>query len=115
MATSRARRPRDESVTSTEAQNNFGEVLARVSRGSRVFITRYQRPEAVVLSMAEYEALVGVEPVNLAALEQEFDELFERMQVPGQKAGADKLFEMGSKGIGEAFSRASGRKRRSTR
>jgi prevent-host-death family protein len=98
-------RPRgsgSESVSSTEAQNNFGEVLARVSRGGRVFITRYQRPQAVVLSMAEYEALVGEDPVDLEALEREFDALVERMQTESHRAGVDALFGMSSEALGES-------------
>ena len=77
----KSRKPaRTRSVSATEAQNNFGEVLARVARDGKVFITRYRRPEAVVLSMQEYEALAGVEPVDLDTLEREFDSLVARMQ-----------------------------------
>ncbi len=89
-------------MTSTEAQNNFGEVLERVSKGGRVFITRYQRPQAVVLSMAEYEALAGEEAVDLAALEADFDAMMDAMQTDGQRAGVDALFGMTSEQLGEA-------------
>jgi prevent-host-death family protein len=56
--------PAHESLSATEAQNNFGQVLGRAKRGGRVFITRYDRPEAVLLSIEEYEALTGREPVD---------------------------------------------------
>jgi antitoxin Phd len=91
-----------ESVSSTEAQNNFGDVLARVSKGGRVFITRYQRPEAVLLSMAEYEALTGEEPVDLGALEREFDSMVERMQSEAHRVGVDRLFGMSAEALGES-------------
>lgn len=98
------------SVTSTEAQNNFGAVLEAVSSEGRVFITRYQRPQAVVLSMAEYEALVGEEPVDLAALEAEFDVMMDAMQTEAQRAGVDALFGMTPERLGEAAVEA-GRKK----
>ena len=97
-----AKPARSHSVSATDAQNNFGEVLARVVRGGRVFITRYRRPEAVVLSMDEYEALTGVEPVDLDALEREFDIMVARMQAPEQKTATDTLFRMSGAELGRA-------------
>jgi antitoxin Phd len=90
------------SVSATDAQNNFGEVLARVARDGRVFITRYRRPEAVVLSMQEYETLTGVEPVDLDTLEREFDSLVARMQAPEQQAATEALFRMSGAELGRA-------------
>jgi len=103
----KSRKPaRTRSVSATEAQNNFGEVLARVARDGRVFITRYRRPEAVVLSMQEYEALAGVEPVDLDALEREFDGLVARMESPEQHAATEALFRMTGAELGRAALRA---------
>lgn len=82
------------SVSATDAQNNFGEVLNRVARDGRVFITRYRRPEAVVLSVQEYEALIGHEPIDLDALEREFESIVAHMQSPGQRTATDVLFSM---------------------
>jgi antitoxin Phd len=105
------RRPRAErraaelgtsTVSSTEAQNNFGEVLGRVSREGRVFIRKYGRPEAVVLSIQAYEALVGTEPIDLTALEGKFDELAARMQTVEHRAGVDALFGMSGQELGQA-------------
>lgn len=90
------------SVSSTEAQNNFGAILERVSAEGRVFITRYERRQAVVLSMAEYEALSGEEAVDLGALEAEFDAMMEAMQGEEHRAGVDALFAMSSEQLGEA-------------
>ena len=106
-------RRRETSVTSAEAENSFGEVFARVSRGDRVFITHDGKRAAVVLSMAEYGALLGDEQVDLTALEQEFDEMFVRMQEPPHRAAVDALFRMGSEDVGEAFSEEAERKKRS--
>jgi prevent-host-death family protein len=90
------------SVRSTEAQNNFGEVLARVSREGRVFITRYGRPEAVVMSMDAYRELVPDEPIDLEALERAFDERLAHMQTAEHRAGVDALFRKTTAELGEA-------------
>jgi len=94
------------SVTSTEAQNNFGEVLSRAAREGRVFITRYRRPEAVVLSMDAYAALVGEEPVDLDALERDFEALVARMQTAEHGAGVDAFLSMTPRQLGQAAVRA---------
>jgi antitoxin Phd len=95
-------RTRRASVTATEAQNNFGRVLSDVARGEVVYITRYDRPEAVVLSMDRFEALSGAEAISLDALTQEFDQMLARMQTPEAAAGAEAFFGMGDSELGEA-------------
>ena len=90
------------SFTSTEAQNNFGQVLNRASREGRVFITKYDRPEAVVLSIKEYESLIGHESVDLQALDREFDEMLEQMQRPEHRSAVDRLFSMTGQELGKA-------------
>lgn len=90
------------SVSATDAQNNFGEVLTRVARDGRVFITRYRRPEAVVLSMQEYQALTGQEPVDLGALEREFEKMVAHMQSSAQRAATDAFFGMSGPDLGKA-------------
>jgi hypothetical protein len=52
--------------------------------------------------MDEYEALTGVEPVDLDALEREFDIMVERMQAPEQKTATDALFGMSGAELGRA-------------
>lgn len=90
------------SVASTEAQNSLGEILGRVTRGERVFITRYGRRQAVLLSAEAYAELMGQAPVDLAELEEEFDERMDRMQTPEHAAAADALFRMSDEELGEA-------------
>ncbi len=90
------------SVTSTEAQNNFGQVLSRARQEGGVFITRYDRPEAVVLSIEEYEALTREEAPDLAALEREFDELLEQMQRPEHRRAVERFFSLTGPELGEA-------------
>jgi prevent-host-death family protein len=93
---------RTSTVTSAIAQNGLGEIMGRVATGERVFITRYGRPQVVMLSVEEYEELVGVEGVDLESLESDFDELVEQMQRPGQRTAVAALFEMSGQELGEA-------------
>lgn len=97
---------RTSTVTSAEAQNGLGEIIGRVATGERVIITRYGRPQVVMLNVDEYDELTGEEKVDLDALEREFDELVERMQSPGQRAVADAFFEMSGEELGEAARKA---------
>lgn len=98
------------SVSSTEAQNSLGELIERVSRGERVYITRYGRRQAVMLSPDAYAKLVGAEPVELAELEEEFETRLRRMQTPGHRAAVDELFQMSDDELGEAAGRADPRR-----
>lgn len=95
-----ARRSPRASFTSTEAQNNFGQVLDQAAREGPVFITRYDRPQAVVLSMEEYARLIGEAPVDLQALQQEFDAMLEGMQRPEHRRAVDALFSMSGTDLG---------------
>jgi PHD/YefM family antitoxin component YafN of YafNO toxin-antitoxin module len=73
-----------------------------VTQGERVFITRYGRRQAVLLSAEAYADLMGQAPVDLAELEKEFDERRDRMQTPEHAAAADALFRMSEEELGEA-------------
>lgn len=95
-------RSRSSSVSATVAQNNFGEVLSRASAGETVYITRYDRTTAVVISMERYRELVEDESADLEELTQEFDALLARMQSAEAAAGFDALFEMDAGALGEA-------------
>lgn len=94
--------PEAGSVSATEAQNNFGQVLARVAREGAIFIRKYDRPAAVVLSVERYRQLTGGGDVELEGLTREFDEMLARMQTDEAAAGTDALFDMESDELGEA-------------
>jgi prevent-host-death family protein len=83
-----AKPARTRSVSATDRRNNFGEVLARVVRDGRVFITRHRRPEAVVLSIEEYEALAEAHGVDGRAHHEDPEQIFQdsRMAVKGADA-----------------------------
>lgn len=94
-----------ESLSATEAQNNFGEVLQRVSGDEIVYITKYDRPTAVVMSADRYQELLG-EDSELEQLEQQFDEMLAQMQTGEAAAAADALFETDSDELGATAVRA---------
>src|SRR5215213_2589277 len=82
------------SVSATEAQNNFGRVLGKVAEEGVVYITKYDRPHAVVISVDRYEALVGASDPDLADLAHEFEAMLEAMQTPEARQAVDRLFAM---------------------
>jgi len=98
-------RPPSGSVSATEAQNNFGRVLGQAVNEGVVYITRYDRPAAVVMSIDEYRNLTEPRSSELDVLTREFDELYAGMQTPAASAAFDSLFEMGSEELGEAAAR----------
>lgn len=55
--------------------------------------------------MQEYEALTGQEPVDLGALEREFESMVAHMRSPEQRAATDALFGMSGPDPGKAAAR----------
>ena len=72
-------------VTATEAKTRFGPLLETAIRGGSVVITKHDAPKAVLLSIAEFEALGGSWQPDLNALSAEFDSLAARLQAPGRR------------------------------
>ena len=97
-------------VTATDAKNRFGPLLETAMRGRSVVITRYNTPKAVLLSMAEFEALGGSLPPDLGALTGEFDALLTRMQEPASRKGLKAAFGASPAELGR-FAVASTRRR----
>lgn len=91
-----------ESVSATEAKNNFGSVLDRVLARGKIAITRHDEVRAVVLSLAEYQALLAARRDPLAGLAAEFDGLLERMQGPRARAAGRALFDATPAQLGRA-------------
>lgn len=90
------------SVSATEAQNNFGRVLDRAATEGTVYVTRYDRPAVVVLSIDRYRELAGEGVPELDQLTREFDEMLARMQTDEAAAAVEALFEAGPDELGEA-------------
>src|SRR5437868_2178018 len=83
-------------VSASTAKNSFGRILDRVAREGRVAITKHDEPCAVLISIDEYRALVGVQAAALDTLSNEFDALFKRMQTPGAEAAMQRAFALPS-------------------
>lgn len=89
-------------ISATEAKNEFGRVLEKVIRGTRVVITKHDSPKAVLISMDEFDALSNAHTAEIEALSQEFDGLFARMQTPAARAGMNAAFHATPKDLGKA-------------
>jgi antitoxin Phd len=115
MTTVTVRNRRGESVevetfSATAAKNSFGELLDRAIAKGIVAITRRDKPRAVVLSIAEYEALTPRREDPLEALRGEFDALVERMQTGEAKAAGRALFAASPRQLGRAAPAAARRR-----
>lgn len=87
-------------VTATEAKTRFGPLLEAAIRGGSVVITKHDTPKAVLLSMAEFEALGGSRPPDLHALSGEFDSLLARLQSPRARKALTSAFAATPKELG---------------
>jgi prevent-host-death family protein len=91
-----------EAFSATDAKKSFGAILDAAIAHGIVAITRQNRTRAVILSLAEYEALLRRLPDPLAQLRGEFDELVAAMQTPKARKAVDTLFRATSKQLGRA-------------
>jgi prevent-host-death family protein len=91
-----------DSLTATQAKNEFGRVLERVIRGEIVVITRHDSPKAVLISMDEYQALARSPESQLDSLAGEFDAVLAAMQTPKAREGMKRAFGASPKQLGKA-------------
>ena len=89
-------------MTATEAKTRFGPLLEGAIQGRTVVITRHNMAKAVLLPMADYEALTARRTLELPELEAEFDALLESMQTPESRKAMRKAFESSPKELGRA-------------
>ncbi len=95
-----ARRP--SRVTATEAKNGFGRVLETAMQGGVVLITKHDAPKAVLMSMAEFEALTHAADARLDTLTREFDALLDRQQTSKARAAMKVAFGASAKQLGKS-------------
>lgn len=101
-------------VQATQAKNRFGDVLRSVRNAQPVFIEKHGTPQAVVLDIDSYRALVhkAREPheAQLDALREEFDILYARMQSSKARKAARGLSSASAEKLNQvAASRAKAR------
>lgn len=90
------------SVTASRAKNEFGSLVDRASQGAAVAITRHDAPKAVLLSFADFEALVRGRAASLEELDREFDALLVRAQTPKAKRALAAAFDATPAELGRA-------------
>jgi prevent-host-death family protein len=93
------------SIDASTVKNQFREVAAQAAKGA-VAISRYSRPELVIMSAAEYVRLEKIRRAPLDQLAGQFDQLVARMQAPKSQKAVRALFGARSADLGKAAVRA---------
>lgn len=99
-------------VTASRLRNEFGTVFEQAALGGAVVITKHDTPRAVLLSYAEFVALVESATPALDDLSERFDELLATMQTPKAKAGVAAAFDATPEELGVAAVKAARAARR---
>jgi antitoxin Phd len=99
-------------VTATLLKNQFARVLDQALRRGPVAITKHDAAKAILISMEDFEALVGERSQSLDALDARFDGLLMRMQTPSAKKGMDAAFNATPRALGKAAVKAAARSTR---
>lgn len=87
-------------------KNSFRDVAAQAIKGA-VAISRYSRPELVIMSAGEYVRLEKLRRAPLEVLTAQFDELVAKMQIAKSKNAVHALFGANSADLGKAALKAS--------
>ncbi len=87
-------------------KNRFRDVAAQAAKGA-VAISRYSRPELVIMTAGEYVRLEKLRRDPLDALTGQFDELVAKMQTARSKNAVPALFGATSADLGKAALSAS--------
>ena len=93
-------------VAATRFKNEFGAIFEQASLGGAIAITKHNRPKAVLLSYAEFEALTRASAPALDDLSARFDELLHRMQEPNAKTAMASAFDATPEQLGGAAVKA---------
>ena len=94
------------SVPATRLKNEFGTIFEQAIRSGAVAITKHDTARAILISVEEFEALVGERSRSLEALVGQFDGLLARMQSPAAKKGMAAAFNASPKALGRAAVKA---------
>jgi len=87
-------------------KNKFRDVAAQAAKGA-VAISRYGRPELVIMAAGEYVRLEKLRRTPLDALTGQFDELVAKMQTAKSRNAVQALFGSTSADLGKAALNAS--------
>ena len=95
-----------QSVPATRFKNEFGTIFEQAIRSGAVAITKHDTARAVLISVEEFEALLGERASSLDALNGQFDGLLARMQTPAARKGMAAAFNASPKTLGRAAVKA---------
>ncbi|HSS23892.1 MAG TPA: type II toxin-antitoxin system prevent-host-death family antitoxin [Mycobacterium sp.] len=93
-------------VAASRLKNEFGKVFDQATLDGAVLITKHDVPKAVLLSYAEFEALIKSATPVLDDLSERFDDLLATMQTPEAKAGVAAAFNATPQELGAAAVKA---------
>jgi len=100
-------------VSASRLKNEFGTVLEQATvGGGAVVITKHATPRAVLVSYAEFMALIESATPALDDLSERFDELLATMQTQQAKAGVAAAFDATPQELGAAAVKAARTARR---
>lgn len=98
-------------VAASRFKNEFGAIFEQAALGGAVAITKHDAPKAVLVSYAEFEALVKARTPALKELNAQFDGLLARMQSPKVRKGMAAAFDASPARLGRAAVKAATRRR----
>jgi prevent-host-death family protein len=93
-------------VAATRFKNEFGTIFEQAAVNGAIAITKHNTPRAVLLSIAEFEALTRASEPALDELTERFDDLLLRMQTPKAKAAMADAFGASPQRLGRAAVKA---------
>ncbi|MDT5091509.1 MAG: hypothetical protein QOH60_872 [Mycobacterium sp.] len=99
-------------VAATRFKNEFGTIFEQAAVNGAIAITKHNTPRAVLLSIAEFEALTRASEPALDELTERFDDLLLRMQTPKAKTAMADAFGASPQRLGRAAVKAARPKRR---
>lgn len=94
------------SVPATRFKNELGTIFEQVAHSGVIAITKHDTARAILLSVEEFEALVGKRSRSLDALSGQFDGLLARMQMTGTKEATAAAFNASPRMLGRAATKA---------
>ncbi|MBL0141988.1 MAG: type II toxin-antitoxin system Phd/YefM family antitoxin [Betaproteobacteria bacterium] len=97
-------------VAASRFKNEFGAVFEKAALGGAVAITKHDAPKAVLISYAEFEALVRSRFPDLDDLSGQFDGLLAGMQEPKARKAMAAAFDAAPAQVGKAAAKAARRR-----
>jgi prevent-host-death family protein len=95
-----------QAVPATRLRNEFATVFEQAVRSGAIAITKHDTTRAILISVEEFEALVGERSRSLDDLSGQFEGLLARMQTVAAKKGIAEAFNASPKALGRAAVKA---------